>query len=278
MTQVVWKGHLSFGLITIGVALHPAEKRDELDFVLLDRRDNAPVGHRRVNKKTGAEVPAKDVVRGFEYESGRFVVLEEAELKRASPGRAEAITLVAFVDGGDIDPAYYDRPYYVEPTDRNSKSYVLLREALKRAGKFGLAKIVIRTREHLAALVPRANFLVLNLLRYKHELKDPGGLKMPPESDLSDLGITYEELRTAERLIQAMTESWDPDRYRDDFRDEVLRMIRTKAQTGTAAPGAAPAEERKETAEVLDLSSLLKRSIEQAAERAKEAHRRPKTA
>src|SRR5688572_7730519 len=157
----IWKGSISFGLVNIPVALHSAEKRDEdLDFTLLDRRDFSPIGYRKVNKATGEEVPRDQIAKGFEVEEGRYVLIEDEDFKRASPEKTQRIDIVAFIDLGDIPVTYFDKPYYLEAVAKQEKGYVLLREALKKANKAGIAKVVIRSRQYLAALIAQDDALV----------------------------------------------------------------------------------------------------------------------
>jgi len=256
VAHALWKGGISFGLVNVPVALYAAENREAFDLTMLDRRSMTPIGYRKVNKESGEEVPPDQVVKGYEVEEGTYVVLEDEELKRASPERTQTIDIVAFVDGAEIDPTYFDRPYYLEPVGKNVKGYALLRETLKRTGKVGIARVVIRTKQYLAAVLARKDMIVLNLLRYPHELRDPSFLNLPGDADVSD-----KELAMAERLVGDMADSWDPSKYRDEYREELEAYIRKKAETGeVAAQKGAPAPRK---GEVVDLMSLLKRSVDQ---------------
>ncbi|MGQ0570053.1 MAG: Ku protein [Armatimonadota bacterium] len=218
MPQGIWKGHISFGLVNIPIMLHPAETRDELDLDLLDRRDFSPIGYLKVNKRTGKEVPKDEIVRGFEYKEGKYVVLEDGDLKRASPDRTQKVEILAFVDPNEIDPRFYDRPHSV---------------------------------------------LLLNLLRYADELRDPKKLKLPG-SNLKGLGISEKEVKTAERLIEEMVEPWKPALYRDEYKDELLAFIRRKAEKGDLEAVEEAKAPRPEKGKIIDMMALLKRSLEQA--------------
>ncbi|MCD6043437.1 MAG: Ku protein, partial [Burkholderiales bacterium] len=180
MARGLWKGAISFGLVNVPVELHSAKKRStELDMTMLDKRDLAPVGYRRVNKSTGKEVPWGDVVKGYEYQDDKYVVLSEEDFRRANPEAAKTVDIQAFVELAEIPPMYFETPYYLIPGKRGEKAYALLRETLKKAGKAGIATVVIRTRQYLAALIAEDEVMVLNTLRYHDELKDPSDLKIP---------------------------------------------------------------------------------------------------
>ena len=272
MPRGIWKGHVSFGLVNIPVVLHPAESRDELDLDLLDKRDFSPIGYLKVNKKTGREVPKDEIVRGFKYD-GKYVVVTDQDLKRASPERTQRVDILSFTDAHEIDPRFYDRPYYLEPAPKQGKPYALLREALKKTGKVGIATVVIRTRQHLAALVPLDDVLVLNTLRYADELRNPDALDLPRGS-LKALGISENELKMAERLIEEMVEPWNPERYKDEYEKELLAYIKKKAERGETEKVEEPEAPRPKRGEVIDIMSLLKQSVDRAGGSKKRARRK----
>jgi DNA end-binding protein Ku len=258
MARGLWKGAISFGLVNVPVELHSAKKRStDLDMTMLDKRDLAPVGYRRVNKSTGKEVPWDDVVKGYEYEDDKYVVLSDEDFRRANPEAAKTVDIQAFVDLVDIAPQYFETPYYLVPGKRGEKAYALLRDALKKAGKAGIASVVIRTKQYLAALVPQDDILVLDMLRYHEELKDPSELKVP------EAKVSAKELDMAMRLVEDMADEWKPERYRDTFRHDLLKRIEEKVKAGQTEQITEPEKERKaEKAEVIDLMGLLKKSIE----------------
>jgi DNA end-binding protein Ku len=264
MPQMIWNGHITFGLVSIPVALYPAESREELDFTLLDKADMSPIGYRKVNKATGEEVPRDRITRGFEYDKGRYVIVSDEDLRRASPERTQQIAILAFVDPAEVAPKYYDRPYYLEAVAKQEKGYALLRETLRKTGKMAIATVVIHTRQHLAAVTADESVLLLDLLRYSQELRDTARLNLPGKN-LKALGISDKELKMAERLVDEMVESWDPSRYRDEYRDELTAFIRKRAKAGKIEESAVeePAE-RKPRAKVIDIMSLLKQSVEKA--------------
>jgi DNA end-binding protein Ku len=242
MPRELWKGAIRFGLVHVPVALHPAEQADELDFTMLDRRDLQPVGYKRYNKSTGDEVPYDQIVKGYEYEDGRYVTLEKEDFERANVEATQTIDILGFVDAADIAPYYYEAPYYTAPAKHGEKGYALLRETLERTGKVAIANVVIRTRQHLAMLYPRENRLILNTLRYQDELRPAEDIDVP--ADLEDAKVRPNELKMAERLIDDMTMKWEPKKYHDTYRDDVLKMIEEKAE-----------------AQVIDFASLLQRSL-----------------
>src|SRR5712671_1071382 len=179
MARAFWKGSLSFGLVEIPVTLRPALETKELSFTLLNRKDFAPVGYKRYDKSTGREVPYSEIVRGYEYRPDEYVVLTDAELRRANAKATQTVEIVEFVDANEIDPLFFDTPYYVEPQKKGSKAYSLLRDALEKSGRVGIARVVLRTRQHVAALLVRSKALVLNVLRYSHELRPIADLDVP---------------------------------------------------------------------------------------------------
>lgn len=263
MARAVWNGHISFGLIQIPVELHSAEKRTDIQFHMVDSRDRARVRYERVNADTGEEVPWDEIVKGYEYEDGRYVLLDEEDFKQAAPEVTKSVELSGFVDAAAIDPIYFDKPYYLVPGKRGEKPYTLLRESLKRSGKAGIASVVIRTREYLALVLPRGNALMLNLLRYEQELRSAEDFDLPGEP-LSHYKLTRKEVEMAEHLIETMTEEWRPAQYKDKYRTALLAFIEKKIKKGgTAKVSAKPAEEPEHSgAEVIDLMELLKRSMD----------------
>ncbi len=273
MAQALWTGELSFGLVAIPVALYPAESREEPELHLLDRRDMSPVGYRKVNKSTGEEVPREDVVKGYEVEPGRYVVLTEEDLRRASLDKTGTIDIKSFVRRDEIDPAYFDRPFCLEPAGKSDKGYVLLREAMRRHGRLGVATFVLRTREVVAAVMAGPRLLTLNVLRYRHELRDSRERKAPSE-ETEELGIGERELKLAERLIDELSAPWNPALYRDTYRDDLLAFIKRKAESGRTEELEAPPPPPEPEGAPADVMTLLKRSVERAGRRGNGSTRR----
>jgi DNA end-binding protein Ku len=264
MARSIWNGSISFGLVQIPVGLYPAEQQDELSLTLLDRHDMAPVGYDRINKQTGAKVDWNDIVKGYEYDKGQYVVLTDAELKAANVEATQTIEIVAFVDEDEIDPMYFDRPYYLAPTKQGRKAYAVLRETLRESKRIGIAKVVIRTRQHLAALRVQNERLVLQLLRFAHELKSPDDLEVPGKN-LKELGVTGREISMAKQLIDGMATTWKPSQYHDEYRDDLMAKIESKAKAGeinVVSETRVPKATRRR-AKVIDLADLLRRSVEE---------------
>jgi DNA end-binding protein Ku len=252
--RAIWKGSISFSLVTIPIALYPATRREELKFRLLRASDLSPVNYKRVAEADSQEVPWDQIVKGYEYEKGKFVVLKEDDFKRVDIEAAQTVDILDFVKLDEIDPMFFDKPYYLEPQKGGAKPYALLREALKKTGKVGIAKVVIKTRQHLAAVKPCRDTLVLELMHFADELIDATGLKVPGKTEIST-----KELGMAEQLIEKMTSEWDEEKYKDEYREALMKVIQEKVELGDKAPKHAPSK-RKPT-KVIDLASVLQESI-----------------
>jgi DNA end-binding protein Ku len=261
MARALWKGAISFGLVNVPVELHSAKKRSaELDMTMLDKRDLAPVGYKRVNKSTGKEVAWGDVVKGYEYKDDKYVVLSDEDFRRANPEASKTVDILAFVELKDIQPQHFETPYYLKPEKRGEKAYALLRDTLAKAGKAGVASVVIRTKQYLAALLPQGEVLVLNTLRYQDELKDPAELEIPKAK------VTSKELDMALRLVEDMADDWRPGKYKDTYREDLLKRVKEKVKAGESEEITEPEKEpRAKSADVIDLMSLLKQSVEKKA-------------
>lgn len=263
MARPIWTGTLSFGLLNVPVSLMSGERSVDLHFRMLDSRDNTPVRYERVNAETGEEVPWKEIVKAFEYEKGSYVVLEPDDIKSAAPESHETVEVSAFVDADSIGPEYFEKPYFLVPGKKAEKGYVLLRETLKRTGKIGIARVVIRTREYLSAVMPRDDALVLMLLRYPQELVDAEDYKIP-HGAASQYRITARELTMAEQLIESMSDAWSPEDYRDEFRDRLRKVIEHRLKsTGVVTPVEDEDGEAPENAStnVVDFMALLQKSL-----------------
>ncbi len=264
MARAIWSGSLGFGLVQIPVSLHGAEEADELSLTLLDKRDFSPVGYERINKKTGKEVKWEDTVKGYESAPGKYVVLTERDFAEANPKATHEIDILDFVELSAIDPHYIDKPYVIVPDKYGKKSYALLREVLKRSGKAGIAKLVLRSRQHLCAVIPHGKALSLLILRFADELRGTADLELPDEN-LKKLGISAKELDMAEKLVSGMVNDWEPEKYRDDYRKDLLTMIHARAKAGDVnAVSKAPAKAARpaKSGQVVDLVALLAKSME----------------
>ena len=262
MPRVIWKGAVSFGLVHIPVALYPATRSDDLDFDWLDRRTMDRVGYKRINKTTGKEVPREQIVRGYAYEKDRYVILTDEDIRAANPVSTQTVDLLTFVDAAEIPFLYLDTPYFLAPDRRGEKVYALLREALTRSQKIGVANVVLHTKQHLAALIPMGPVLVLHTLRGANEVRDWSELDLPEEGAKA-AKLTAKEIDMAEKLIDDMSGTWDPAEYHDTFRDDILTLVDRKVREGRTesvepmeAENAAP-----RTGNVIDLTDLLRQSL-----------------
>ncbi|GAA5075159.1 Ku protein [Lysobacter panacisoli] len=263
MARPIWTGTLSFGLLNIPIKLMTGERRVDLSFRMLDSRNNAPIRYERVNAETGEEVPWKEIVKAFEYDKGSYVVLEESDIAAASPDHKETVDIDTFVPLESIGPEYFEKPYVLEPGKKAEKGYVLLREVLKRTGQAGVGRVVIRTREYLAAVVARDDALLLLILRFAQELVDPEEYKLP-EGGMEKWKITAREVDMAKQLIESMSSEWNPADYKDDFRDRLTKVIedRVKSKHVVRKPAAEESLPENAATNVIDFADLLKRSLE----------------
>lgn len=268
MPKVIWKGHINFGLVTVPVRLYSATERQKIDFQLIDRRDHSPVGYQKINKETGREVRSKEVARAARVD-GETVIVEDEEFDDLRSHLSRTIDIEHFVRREQIQPAYYEKPYYLEPQEGAERSYALLREVVDRTGRVGVARVVLRRREHLAAVGLHENALSLNLLRFGDEVRDPGELTLP-ERDLRELGITTDAIEMATELVARMTRDWDPERYENEYRKALRELIEQKArpeQPEAPPPEAsAPSTGSQETG-ASELTEQLRRSIDRGGGR-----------
>ncbi len=263
MARPIWTGTLSFGLLNVPVSLMSGERRTDLQFRMLDSRDRKPIRFERVNADTGEEVPWKDIVKAFEYDKGSYVVLDEADIRSAAPESHETVEVESFVDAARIDPRYFEKPYLLVPGKKAEKGYVLLRETLRSTGKVGIARVVVRTREYLCAVMPNEDALVLMILRYPQELVDPEEYRLPTGS-LADYRISSRETAMAEQLIESMAGEWDPSQYHDEFRERLQGILtrRIKEKGGTTTVEEEPAPREDAATNVVDFMALLQKSLE----------------
>lgn len=264
MPRPIWNGTISFGLLNIPVAVMPAEKRVDLHFRMLDSRDKKPIRYERVNADTGDEVPWKEVVKAFEYHKGSYVVLSDEDIKSAASDRREVIDIEAFVAAESIGPQFFEKPYFLVPGKKAEKGYVLLRETLRKSGRIGIGRVVIRTREYLCAVLPQGDALSMNLLRYPQELVASDQYDFP-SAKVSAYHISRKEFDMAEQLIGSMSGEWKPGDYRDEFRMRLTKVIERRMKRKGAV---VEREEEQDTAaddastNVVDFVALLRKSLE----------------
>jgi DNA end-binding protein Ku len=284
-SRALWKGAISFGLVHIPVALHTATSDSSLDFDWLDKRSMEPVGYKRINKITGKEITKENIVKGIAYEKGegqnQYVVLSDEEIAAAYPKTTQTIEIESFVANTEIPFIYLERPYYVAPINKGKKVYALLRDTLLQTQRIGIARVVIQTKQHLAALVPSGPGLVLNLLRWGEDIRSWEELDLPPEGAKA-AGLSARELGMAKQLVDDMTTPWDPKAFNDSFKEEILALVERKAKAGKLetvtqleAAGSAEGAGGK-GAQILDLTELLQRSLRKGGAGAGEDAPKPK--
>jgi DNA end-binding protein Ku len=280
----MWRGAITFSLVSVPVSMYPASRASQIDLDLLDRRDFSPVGYQRYNKRTGKPVESDDVVKGFEYEKGEYVVLGDEDFRQANVEASRAIDIQAFVDRESILPQYFDTPYWLQPDEAAAKPYRLLSQALERSGRVAIAKIVIRVREHLAALLPQDGALLLNTLRF-HDGIVPAEAHRPATRSAKAAAPSSRELTMALKLVDEMSDAWHPEAFHDTYREDLMKRIHQKVKEGRTHEVTPPAPEPEPArgAEVIDLVALLERSLGQprggrasTAPRRRPAARRPR--
>lgn len=265
MARPIWRGHISFGLVNVPVVLYSAERRSgDLSFRLIDSRNAARVRYERVNEETGEEVPWDKIVKGFEYDDGNYVLLSDEEIESASPELTKTIEIEQFVDLADIDVRYFDKPYILAPDKKGEKGYVLLREAIKETGKAGIARVVIRARQYLAALMAQGNALVLELLRYHQEVAESTEFDLPADS-LRETGVTKKEIDLAKKLISGMTIKWNASKYHDEYRDALMKMVERKIRAGQTEAIEVTAEDEPPVPSTINFMDILKKSVAHAS-------------
>ena len=265
MARAIWKGSISFGLVNIPIALYPATRREELKFRLLRKSDLSPVNYKRVAEKDGKEVSWDQIVKGYEYEKGKYVVLKEEDFERIDLEATQTVDIQDFVDQEEIDPMFFYKPYYLEPQKGGYKAYTLLRDALKDSNKVGIAKVVIKTRQYLAGVKPEDGTLVLELMHFADELADPGKLHVPKKTE-----VGKREMNMAKSLIDSMSSKWNPEKYKDDYREALMEVIEEKVEAGGKEIEEKPKKAPKPT-KVIDLVSVLQKSLEQTGGKKKAA-------
>ena len=263
MARVIWKGSISFGLVNIPIALYPATRREELKFRLLRKTDLSPVNYKRVAEKDGKEVPWDQIVKGYEYEKGKYVVLQDEDFQRVDIEATQTVDIQDFVELDEIDPIFFYKPYYLEPQKGGDKAYALLRDALKDSKKVGVAKVVIKTREYLAGVKPEDGALVLELMHFADELAETSKLHVPKKVE-----VGKREMTMAKSLIDSMSSKWNPEKYKDDYREALMEVIEEKVEAGGKEIEEKPRKAPKPT-KVIDLVSVLQKSLEETGAKRK---------
>lgn len=271
--RAIWKGSISFGLVNIPIALYPATRKEELKFRLLRAKDLSPVNYKRVAEKDGREVPWNEIVKGYEYEKGKYVVLKEQDFQRVDLEATQTVDIQDFVEENEIDPMFFYKPYYLEPQKGGDKAYVLLRDTLKKTGKVGIAKVVIKTRQYLAGVKAEDHILVLELMHFAEELAETDKLNVPKKIEPGK-----RELDMASALVSSMSSKWDPKKYRDDYRDALMEVIEEKVEAGGKEIEEKPKKKAPPSTKVIDLVAVLQESLNKAHGGKKETTRRKNSA
>lgn len=251
----LWKGSISFGLVNIPVKMYTASEDVEFKFKMLHKKDLSEIRYSRICKVEDKEIPWNEIVKGYEYESGQYVILSEEDFENANLEKSTSIKILHFIDEEEINTVFYTKPYFLEPDKNASNSYILLLEALKRSKKVGIAKFVLHHREHLAVIKPFENAIILNELRYAHELKSTANLDIPEK-----VKALPDELNVALKLIDHLTAKFHPSEYKDTYNDKLKQMIEKKAHGKKITP---QGHEIKKATKVHDIMSLLKASLDE---------------
>lgn len=267
MPRSIWKGAVSFGLVHIPVSVVSATRQSGIDFDWLDERSLDPVGYKRINKTTGNEVPSEHIVKGIEHGKGKYVVLSEDEIHNALPEATRTIDILTFVEAREISILHFEKPYYLAPDKNGEKVYALLRDTLSAAGKVGVANLVMHSKQHLAVIMPLGDALVLNTLRWADEVRSAEDVGL----EGLDAKVSKKEVDMAQRLVDDMTEQWDPEQYHDTFKDNVMALVERKLKDGKLEAVAEEPEAEDSGADVIDLTELLRRSLGGKKDKAKEA-------
>jgi DNA end-binding protein Ku len=267
--RAIWKGTISFGLVSIPISLFPATRHEELKFRLLRASDLSPVNYKRVAEADGKEVPWDQIVKGYEYEKGKYVVLKDEDFEHVDLEATQTVDIQDFVDQEEIDPMFFYKPYYLEPQKGGDKAYALLRDALEDSKKVGIAKVVIKTRQYLAGVKPEDGVLVLELMHFADELLETEKLYVPKKVE-----VGKREMNMAKSLIDSMSSKWNPQKYRDDYREALMEVIEEKVEAGGKEIEEKPKKAPKPT-KVIDLVSVLRKSLEQTGAAKKKSTAKP---
>lgn len=265
MAGSIWKGSISFGLLNIPVTVQKAEEGHDLSFKMLDEKDLAPIKYKKVSGKDGKEVPWPRIVKGYEYDSGQFVLVTKDDFKAANPKASQTIDIQDFVELKEVDTMFFEKPYYLVPQKSGEKGYFLLVEALKKTGKVAIAKVVMRTKMHLVGVMAKGDYLIMEIMRFGHEVLSID--EVDYLKNITKPKFHAKELKMAEELIEGMTAKWDPEQYKDTYNDDLMKIINFKINSGetkevdygdlikdTSSPSGG---------RVVDLMPLLKKSLEE---------------
>ena len=262
MARGIWRGAISFGLLNIPVSVMSAKDEERLSFKLLDKKNNSPIGYKQYNKSTGKEVSKKDIVKAYEYKKNQFVKITEEDFLKANPKATKTIDIEDFVELEDVDILLFERPYYMVPGKNGEKGYVLLKKILEETKKVAIAKFVLRSKQHLVAVIARGNYLILEILRFSHEIQEINEANFLDDFELDKIKVTPQEIKAAKTLVDEMTSKWKPNQYKDTYQDELLKYIKKKIKSGEVEDAIEESDEIGKTdTNVVDLMPFLQRSL-----------------
>lgn len=270
MARGIWSGAISFGLLNIPVAVMSAKEEERLSFKMLDKRNKAPIGYKQYNKATGKEVTRKDIEKAYEYGKNKFVLITEEDFQKANPKATKTIDIEDFVSLAEVDVLLFEKPYYLVPGKNGEKGYVLLRKILEETKKVAVAKFVLRSKQHLVAIMSRGDYLILELLRFSHEVREVHEADFLDDYDLNKVKVSPRELKAAKTLVDEMTAKWKPDQYKDTYQIELLKYIKKKIKAGDVEESTPVDDEIEETnTNVIDLLPFLQKGL-----RARTSHKK----
>jgi len=261
MPRALWKGAISFGLLNIPVEILSAKDEKKLSFNMLDKRDNAQIGYKQYNKVTGKEITRANIVKGYEYEPHKFVVLEPKDFIRANPKATQTIDIEDFINLKDLDFLMFDHPYYLVPGKNGEKGYVLLRKVLEETNKVAIAKFVMHNSQHLVSVIPKGDYLILEVLRFAHEVHQVQKADFLDKAQLNKVKVSSKELSVAQKLVEDMTTKWKPEQYKDTYQEELLKYIHAKIKKGDVEESEPIEKEKVTNTNVVDLMPLLQKSL-----------------
>lgn len=270
----IWSGAISFGLLNIPVAVMSAKEEERLSFKMLDKRNKAPIGYKQYNKATGKEVERKDIEKAYEYKKNQFVIITEDDFLKANPKATKTIDIEDFISLDEVDILLFEKPYYLVPGKNGEKGYVLLRKILEETNKVAVAKFVLRSKQHLVAVMARDEYLVLEMLRFAHEIQETSEAKFLDDFDLKKVKISPRELKAAKVLVDEMTAKWKPEQYKDTYQDELLKYIKKKIKSGDVEENEEALEIEDTDTNVIDLLPFLQKSLGEAHGQRKATRRR----
>jgi DNA end-binding protein Ku len=261
MPRPLWKGAISFGLLNIPIELLSAKDEKKLSFHMLDKRDNSLIGYKQYNKSTGKEITKSNIIKGFEYEPHKFVFLEPKDFIKANPKATQTIDIEDFVELADLDFLMFERPYFLVPGKNGEKGYVLLRKALEESKKVAVAKFVLHNSQHLASIIPKGDYLILEVLRFAHEVQQINKVDFLDKAQMSRVKVSPKELSVAKKLVADMTAKWKPEQYKDTYQDELVKYIKQKIKKGDTEESEPLEKEDRTNTNVVDLMPLLQKSL-----------------